>query len=146
MVDDFFLDFNEDVETARRLGGNGTDLVAGAGFRAAVPHFVLAVIVAPIKANVIVGPVRAWGLAPPHEDDVALFRKATGKQLLLGAEGVSADIAVFNEVFVVGRPCQPVVRQAGAELTHGCLVHDLHGGFGIQASFAKDIGHKPGTV
>ena len=94
----------------------------------------------------IVGPVRAWGLAPPHEDDVALFRKAAGKQLLLGTESVSTDIAVFDKIFVVGRPRQPVIGQTRAVLIHRRLVHDLHDGFGIQASFAKDIGHKPGTV
>ena len=104
------FDFYEDIEAARRLGGNSTDLVAGAGFCAAVPHDVVIASFAPKEADMVVGGIRAGCIAPPHEDDVAFFRKTAGKQLLLGAESVGADIAIFDEVFVVGSACQPVVR------------------------------------
>ena len=130
------FDFYEDVETALGLGRDGRNLVARAGFRAAVPHDVVIASFAPKEADMVVGGIRAGCIAPPHEDDVAFLGQAAEKQLLLGAESVGTDISVFDKVFVVGGACQPVVRQAGAELTHGCLVHDFHGGFRVQPSFA----------
>ena len=140
------LDLDEDIETARGLRGNGGDLVAGAGFCAAVPHDVVIAGLAPEETNVVVRSIGTRGVAPPHEDDVAFLGQATGKQLLLGAESVGTDVAVFNEVFVVGGPCQPIVRQAGAVLVHGRPVHDLHGGFRVQAGFAENVADKARAV
>ena len=94
----------------------------------------------------IVSGIRARGIAPPHEDDVTFFRQAGTQKLLLGAESVGADIAVFDEVFVVGGPCQPIVRQAGAVLVHRSAVHDLHGGLRVQAGFAENVADKARAV
>ena len=140
------LDLNQNIEAALGLGGNGGNLVAGAGLRAAVPHDVIVAGFAPKEADMIVSGIRARGIAPPHEDDVAFLGQARAQQLLLGTESVSTDIAVFDKVFVVGGACQPVVRQAGTVLVHRSAVHDFHGGFRVQAGFAEDVADKTGAV
>ena len=94
----------------------------------------------------IVGSIGTRGVAPPHQNDVTFLGQATGKQLLLGAEGVGTDIAVFNQILIVGRARQPVVGQAGAKLTNWRLVHDFHGGFRVQAGFPKDVADKARAV
>ena len=121
-------------------------MVAGAGLRAAVPHDVIVTGLAPEKTNVIVRSIGAWGVAPPHQNDVAFLGQARTQQLLLGAESVSTDIAVLNEVFVVGGPRQPVVGQTGAVLIHRRPVHNFHSRLCIQASFPKDVANKSGAV